>query len=146
MSCGERANSVCAHTVTAMTDAIVSTASENPIPSMAATHNGENTTPPTLPPLYAMASAGGRRCTNHGETIAFTAAALMAPHPAPVSRATTNSCHGATAMAQLNVPTASATTPACVTGAAPNRRSEIGLLCGRAGIAITAWPRRPWLR
>jgi hypothetical protein len=75
-----------------------------------------------LPPLYAIASAAGRVRTNQGETIALSAAALIAPQPAPLSAVATNSCQGDTAVAQPRTPSARQSAPAFVTVGTPKRR------------------------
>ena len=111
-----------------MTRPIATAAFENPSEPIAATQSGEKITPPMLPPLYAMPSAAGRVCTNHGETIAFTAAALIAPQPVPLSTLATKSCQGVIAVAQPKTPAAKQSAPAFVTFAAPNRRWDAGKL------------------
>src|SRR5262249_49085329 len=60
--CGVRENSVDAstHMMAAMTNAIAAAATGKPSIPIAATQSGEKITPPTLPPLYAIASAAGR--------------------------------------------------------------------------------------
>ncbi len=105
-----------------MTMPISAAAVGNPSSAMAATQSGEKMMPPTLPPLYAMPSAAGRERTNQGETIALTAAALIAHQPAPLSKAATKSCHGAAATAQPKVPSASDRTAALVMTGTPNQR------------------------
>ena len=85
-----------------------------------------------------MASAAGRERTNHGETMALMAAALMAPQPAPLSAVATNSCHGSVAVAQPRMPTARESAPAFVTADAPKRR------CNAGRRAPTTAPTRKW--
>jgi|SRR6476469_3830076 hypothetical protein len=75
-----------------------------------------------------MASAAGLRRTNQGETMALTAAALVAAQPAPLSASAGSSCHGSAATAQPATPTASASAPALVVAATPKRRCSAGRL------------------
>ncbi len=89
---------------------------------MAKTHSGEKTTPPMLAPLYAMPSAAGRIRTNQGETMPLIAAALVAPHPAPVSRLAAKNCHGAALTAQPTRPPARHSAAILVARAVPRRR------------------------
>lgn len=72
MCCGVRENKWSARnpTVNTMTRLIAAAAIENPSVPIAFTQSGEKITPPTLPPLYAIARAAGRVRTNQGETIA----------------------------------------------------------------------------
>jgi len=107
----------------------------NPSNPMAATQSGEKTKPPMLDPLYADASAAGRLRTNHGATIALTAAAPMVTHPPPLNSVATKSCHGSCASAQPATPIASASEPALVTRAKPKQRYSLGRL------AMTIAPR-----
>ena len=83
-----------------------------------------------------MASAAGRERTNQGETMALSAAALIAPQPAPLSALTANSCQGAVTVAQPTIPAASDSAPAFVTVAAPKRR------CKAASLAPVTAPTR----
>src|SRR5215468_5045490 len=110
----------------------------NPSNPMAATQSGEKTTPPMLDPLYADASAAGRLRTNHGATIALTAAAPMVTQPPPLNSVATKSCHGSCASAQPVTPIASVSEPALVTRAKPKRRYSLGRL------AMTIAPNRKW--
>src|SRR5437868_179214 len=73
-----------------------------------------------------MASAAGRARTNHGETRALSAAALMVPQPAPLRVAAIKSCHGETAVAQPTTPAPISNAPIFVTIAAPRRRCRRG--------------------
>ena len=84
--------------------------------------------PPTLPPLYAMPSAAGRVRTNHGDTTALSAAALIVPQPVPLKTAATNSCHGAFAWAQAMMPVAINSAPILITPLVPKRRCNAGKL------------------
>ena len=84
--------------------------------------SGEKTTPPMLAPLYAVASAAGRRRTNQGETISLTATPPIAAQPAPLGNVAAKSCHGAAASDQPMTPSASISAPALVTVARPSRR------------------------
>src|SRR5208282_5459289 len=70
MCCGVRENKWSARnpTVNTMTRLIAAAAIENPSVPIAFTQSGEKITPPTLPPLYAIARAAGRVRTNQGET------------------------------------------------------------------------------
>jgi len=92
--------------VSEMTRPMAAAGFEKPREQMAATQRGEKITPPWLRPLYAMPSAAGRGCTNQGETIAFTASALIAPQPEPLSTLATKSCQGAVEVAQPRIPAA----------------------------------------
>ena len=69
-----------------------------------------------------MASAAARPRTNQGETIALTAAALSATHPAPLKMVAAKSCQGDVATAHPSTPAASASAPARVTAGRPKRR------------------------
>src|SRR5436190_23549806 len=122
--CGDRENkrSAKSHTVRTMAKLIAAADFGNPSIPIAATKKGKKITPPILPPLYAMARAVGRARTNQGETIALTAAALIAPQPAPLNTLATKSCQGAAAVAQPRTPVARQSAPAFVTVAAPKRR------------------------
>src|SRR5262249_48033387 len=71
--------------------------------------------------IVAMPRADGRLRTNQSETIALSAAALIPPHPAPVSRLAANMCQGAREVAQATRPTAIMNEQARVTFCAPNR-------------------------
>src|SRR5438132_957340 len=82
-----------------------------------------------------MASAVGRARSNHGETMALRAAALIAPQPAPLSALTTNSCQGAVTVAQPITPAARQSAPALVTAAAAKRRSQSPMVASRNGTA-----------
>ncbi len=75
-----------------------------------------------------MASAAGRRRSNHGETMALTAAALMALQPAPLKSAAANSCQGAAAIDQANTPSPRHSAAARVAPAMPSRRLSAGRL------------------
>src|SRR5438477_8918506 len=100
--CGVRENkrSARSHTVSTMAKLIAAADFGNPSMPIAATQSGEKITPPMLPPLYAMARAVGRARTNQGETIALTAAALIAPQPAPLNTLAIKSFQGAGGVAQ----------------------------------------------
>src|SRR5262245_34836585 len=109
------------------TTATVTSATRNdawpkPRRSMATTHNGENTTPPMLAPLYAVASAMGRLRSNQGDRIALMAAALMDTQPAPLRSVAANRCHGSCAHAQPHTPNTAAIVPALVMAGTPKRR------------------------
>ena len=109
-----------------------------PSSPIAATQSGEKTTPPMLDPLYADASAAGRLRTNHGATIALTAAAPMVTQPPPLNSVAIKSCHRSCASAQPATPIASASEPALVTRTRPKRAYSLGRL------AITIAPNRKW--
>ena len=76
-----------------------------------------------------MARAAGLARTNQMDTIALSAAALMAAQPAPLSTAARNICHGSAATAQPHTPNAALVAAALVTAAAnPKRRYNEGRL------------------
>src|SRR3984893_15219636 len=85
-----------------------------------------------------MERAAGRARASVGETIALIAAALMAAQPNPLSAVAKRSCHGAVALAQPKMPTATSTAPAFVTRAIPKRRCSAGRLAA-ATAPITKW-------
>jgi hypothetical protein len=72
--------------VITITAPIAVAAATKPTRPMSATHSGVKTRPPMLAPLYAVARAAGRARSNHGATIALTAAAPIATQPHPVRR------------------------------------------------------------
>src|SRR6185312_10619634 len=80
----------------------------------------------------------GRERTNQGETIALSAAALIAPQPAPLSALTAKSCQGSVTVAQPIIPAANESAPAFVTPAAPKRR------CNADSLAPVTAPTRKW--
>src|SRR5215469_12445662 len=138
--CGVREikRSARSQTVNSMTKLITAAACENPSNPIEPTQSGEKITPPILPPLYAMARAAGRERTNQGETIALTAAALIAPQPAPLNTPATKRCQGASALAHPRIPTARQIAPAFVAVAAPKRRYSAGKF------ALVTAPMRKW--
>src|SRR5690606_2851299 len=108
----------------------------NPNPCINATHNGENTAPPILAPLYALANADGRCAAYQRATTALTATAPVIAHPAPLTNAATNNCHGCATVAQPNTPSAVHTAPNTMLGARPSRT------CSRGRLATTNAPNK----
>jgi len=113
-----------------------SAAGANPNAAIKATHSGENTTPPMLAPLYAVASAAGRVRTNHGAITALTATAPIVTQPPPLSSAAAISCHGRSHSAQPSTPSVVTTAPVHAVAPTPNRA------CRRGSCATTRAPNR----
>jgi hypothetical protein len=124
------------HIVITITVPIAVAAATKPTRPTSATHSGVKTSPSMLAPLYAVARAAGLARSNHGATIALTAAAPIATQPPPLRIAAAKSCTGVAAMAQPTTPPASVSTPADVTRETPNRRYSAGRF------AITIAPTR----
>ena len=102
--------------------ATMKAASDSPTPAINAVHSGTKTIPPTLAPLKAVLIAFGRSRSNHGATMALSAAPLIADHPAPLRISAGTSCQACWAFAQARAPAPASTTPAQVTRPTPKRR------------------------
>src|SRR5262245_786602 len=75
-----------------------------------------------------MERAAGRARTNHGDTIALTAAPPIPAQPAPLSSVAANSHAGALATAQPKTPRLKHSAAALVTVAMPKARCSAGRL------------------
>src|SRR6266849_5574299 len=84
--------------------ATTNAADDRPTPAISAVHSGVNNRPPMLAPLKAVLIAFGRSASNHGATMALSAAPLMAAHPAPLSSSAGTSCQACCALAQAMAP------------------------------------------
>ena len=98
-----------------------SAACTKPKPAINATQSGENTSPPTLAPLYAFASAIGRCRTYQGAITALMTAPPSSTQPAPLAKAATNNCQGTSASDHPSTPSAATAAPPVVLATMPNR-------------------------
>ena len=114
-------------------------ASDKPPSAINAVHSGVNSRPPMLAPLKAMLIAFGRSRSNHGATMALSAAPLIAAQPAPLSSSAGTSCQVCCAFVQAMAPAAASTAPPMVT----RRDAEAAIGVGQAVIraALTRYAR-----
>src|ERR1700726_3162453 len=111
---------------------------QNPSLEISTAQSGVNSRPPTLDPLNAIASAAGRRRSNHGDTMAGMAAPLVAAQPTALDAAATKSCQGSEAIDQPIVPPARPSAPIRVISVRPKRRYRPGSRVMRPAL-ITKW-------